>query len=61
VKPAQRPARSPVVNKYLFLAYAFVWIIFMVYAWSLARRQSRLMKEMDELKARSKSVEAARE
>ena len=49
------------VNKYLFLAYAAVWIIFMVYAWSLARRQSRLMKEMEDLAARSKSVKAPME
>lgn len=45
------------VNKFLFLAYAFVWTIFMVYAWSLARRQSRLLKEMEELKARVSSAQ----
>ncbi len=49
------------VNKYLFLAYALVWVIFMIYAWSLSRRQSKLMKEMDELKARSASGKSARE
>lgn len=49
------------VNKYLFAAYALVWIIFMVYAWSLSRRQSRLMKEMEELKARSEADEASRD
>ena len=43
------------VNKFLFLAYAFVWIIFMLYAWSLSRRQSRLQKEMEDLKARAGS------
>lgn len=48
------------VNTYLFFAYAFVWLIFMVYAWSLARRQSRLMKEMDELKAQSESGKTAK-
>ncbi|HEV2426158.1 MAG TPA: CcmD family protein [Terriglobia bacterium] len=41
------------VNKYLFAAYALVWIIFMVYAWSLSRRQSRLRKEIEDLKART--------
>jgi CcmD family protein len=41
-----------VVNKYLFLAYAFVWLIFMLYAWNLSRRQARLRKELDELKSR---------
>ena len=41
------------VNKFLFAAYALVWIIFMVYAWSLSRRQSRLQREMDDLKARN--------
>jgi CcmD family protein len=53
--------RSAVVNKYLFLAYAFVWIIFMVYAWSLSRRQSRLLKEMKELKSQTESAKASRE
>lgn len=48
------------VNKYLFAAYALVWIIFMVYAWSLARRQSRLMKEMEDLKAHSEIDTASR-
>lgn len=43
------------VNKYLFAAYALVWIIFMVYAWSLSRRQSRLMREMEELKTRQET------
>ncbi len=38
------------VNKYLFLAYAFVWLIFMLYTWNLSRRQARLKKELDELK-----------
>ena len=47
------------VNQFLFLAYAFVWIIFMVYAWSLSRRQRRLQKELEELKARSGSARAA--
>ena len=38
------------VNKYLFLAYAFFWLIFILYAWNLSRRQTRLKKELDELK-----------
>jgi CcmD family protein len=42
-----------VVNKFLFLAYAFVWILFMLYAWSLSRRQDRLSKEVEALKART--------
>jgi CcmD family protein len=46
-------------NRFLFLAYALVWIIFMLYAWNLARRQARLSKEIEELKARQ--AEAARE
>jgi len=39
-----------VVNKYLFLAYTFVWAIFILYAWNLSRRQTRLRKELEELK-----------
>jgi CcmD family protein len=40
------------INKFLFAAYALVWILFMVYAWSLSRKQARLLKELEELKAR---------
>jgi CcmD family protein len=40
------------VNTYLMLAYAFVWLIFMLYAWSLSRRQARLRRELDDLKSR---------
>ncbi len=39
-------------NMYLFLAYGAVWLIFMLYVWSLSRRQARLKKELDELKPR---------
>ncbi len=37
-----------------FLAPAFglLWLIFVLYAWSLARRQSRLRKEIEELKTK---------
>ncbi len=49
------------VNIFLFFAYAFVWIIFMVYAWSLSHRQRRLQKELEELKARSGSATVAKD
>jgi CcmD family protein len=49
--------RISVVNKYLFLAYSFVWLIFMLYVWNLSRRQTRLKKELDEVK--SKVAESA--
>jgi len=38
------------VNIYLVLAYVFVWLIFMLYAWNLSSRQTRLKKELDDLK-----------
>jgi CcmD family protein len=41
-----------VVNKYLFLAYSFVWLIFMLYIWNLSRRQTRLQNELDEVKSK---------
>ena len=41
------------VNKFLFAAYSLVWTIFMVYAWSLSRRQARLLKELEDLKAKN--------
>jgi CcmD family protein len=40
------------VNTYLMLAYAFVWLIFMLYAWNLSRRQARLRRELEDLKSR---------
>ena len=44
------------VNKYLVVAYSAVWVIFMLYAWSLARRQERLRKEIENLKARTEEA-----
>ena len=44
--------RISVVNKYLFLAYSFVWVIFMLYVWNLSRRQTRLQEELDEVKSK---------
>jgi CcmD family protein len=37
-------------NAFLFLAYSLVWIVFMLYAWRLSRRQSRLSKDLEDLK-----------
>jgi len=47
-----------VVNKYLIAAYSLVWLIFMVYAWSLARRQQRLKKDLADLEARMREASA---
>jgi CcmD family protein len=44
--------RISVFNKYLFWAYSLVWLIFMVYAWNLSRRQASLKKELDEVKSK---------
>lgn len=44
-------------DKYLFLAYTLVWLVFMVYAWILSRRQSRLRIEIDDLKARKAAAD----
>lgn len=38
------------VNYYLFLAYSFVWLIFVVYVWVLAKRQAQLIKELADLR-----------
>ena len=40
------------VNAYLVVAYSLVWLIFMLYAWNLSRRQERLRKELDDLKSK---------
>ncbi len=34
----------------LFVAYMFVWVIFLVYEFSVARRVSRLQAELERLK-----------
>jgi len=47
-------------NEFLFLAYGFVWIIFMLYAWNLSRRQARLKKDLENLKSRFESLGASR-
>ena len=39
-------------NPYLAAAYAFVWVTFIIYDWSLVRRRARLSRELDELKNR---------
>jgi len=41
-----------VLNTYLFLAFSALWALFFIYAWSLSRRQARLQKELEELKAK---------
>jgi len=38
------------LNGYLFLAYSFVWAIFVAYLWVLARRQAQLRRELADLK-----------
>lgn len=45
--------------KYLFLAYSLVWLVFILYAWNLSRRQSRLKKELNELKNRVSESESS--
>jgi CcmD family protein len=39
-----------VLNKYLFLAFAALWAIFFLYAWSLSQRQAQVRRELEELK-----------
>jgi len=41
-----------VLNPYLFLAYSLVWLIFSLAAWNVSRRQDKLKKELEDLKAR---------
>ena len=40
---------------YLFLAFAACWLIFMLYAWLLSRRQAQLQRELKELRAKLQS------
>lgn len=47
------------VNIYLFLAFAACWLIFMLYAWLLSRRQAQLQRELEELKSRFQKQQPA--
>jgi len=33
-------------------AYGLMWVIFLLYAWSIASRQGQLKKDLDDLKSR---------
>lgn len=39
-------------NKFLFLAYGFVWLIFMLYGWNLSRRQAQLKRDLEGFKTK---------
>ncbi|MGH9770155.1 MAG: CcmD family protein [Candidatus Acidiferrales bacterium] len=39
-------------DKFLFLAYGLVWIVFMLYAWKLARKQAEIRRDLDEIRAK---------
>lgn len=45
-------------DKFLFLAYGLVWIVFMLYGWSLWRRQARLRKDLEEMKVKQPDLAA---
>jgi CcmD family protein len=47
-------------NIFLFLAYSLVWIVFMLYAWRLSVRQSRLAREMEDLQKKLTSRDESR-
>ncbi len=40
-------------DKFLFFAYGLVWIVFVIYAWVMTRRQSKLRHELEELKSKA--------
>lgn len=46
------------VNTYLFLAFSFVWLIFILYAWNLSKRQAKLRSELEDLKSKLHSHQA---
>jgi CcmD family protein len=39
-------------NEFLVLAYGFLWLIFILYAWNIARRQARLRQRLEELRGK---------
>jgi len=47
------------VNGYLFLAYSFLWAIFVAYLWVLARRQAQLRNELADLKRKLQEASLA--
>lgn len=47
------------LNRYLFLAFSFLWLIFFAYVWYLGRRQARLRRDLGELKSKLRAASAA--
>ncbi len=45
-------------NPYLAAAYAFVWIVFLLYAWNLGRQKARLEEEVEALKKQARELES---
>jgi CcmD family protein len=37
---------------YLMAAYSLMWVIFLLYAWSIASRQGQLKRDLEDLKSR---------
>jgi len=48
------------VNWYLFAAYSLVWLIFVVYVWILAKRQERLIKELEDIRKKLRDPASSR-
>jgi lysylphosphatidylglycerol synthetase-like protein (DUF2156 family) len=48
----QEGSPQKVFNWYLFLAFTLFWLIFMAYAWTLARRQAKSRKDLEQLRAK---------
>jgi CcmD family protein len=46
-------------NPYLAAAYAFVWVTFILYDWTLSRRRARLSRELEGLKNRAQDSPAS--
>jgi len=45
-------ARSTVGEKFLYLAYVFAGLIYLLYAWNLSRRLGQSQKELNDLRKR---------
>jgi len=48
-----------VTNPFLVAAFGLLWLVFAVYAWSLAERIARLKDEVEDLKARVRERDAS--
>lgn len=58
---AEGDALEAMKYRHLWIAYAVIWLLIMVFVWRTARRQADLKKDLEHLSARVDEMEKTRE